>query len=55
MKKKQKVLAFIPVYNEENRISRVLERFGENVVDEIVVADDGSTDDTPEILQKFNR
>ena len=54
MDKKQKVLAFIPVYNEEKRIGSVLERFGENVVDEIVVVDDGSTDDTPKILQKFN-
>jgi translation initiation factor 2B subunit (eIF-2B alpha/beta/delta family) len=31
--KKQKILAFIPVYNEEKRIGNILEKFPENVVD----------------------
>lgn len=51
---KPKILAFIPVYNEEKRIGQVLERFPAGLVDEIIVADDGSTDNTPNILKKFN-
>lgn len=32
--KKQKILAFIPVYNEEKRIGNVLAKFPANAVDE---------------------
>ena len=51
---KQKILAFIPVYNEEKRIGGVLAKFPENVVDEVLVVDDGSTDDSLNIIKKFN-
>ena len=40
----------IPVYNEEDRIGGVLERFAPGLVDEVVVIDDGSTDATGSIL-----
>ncbi len=52
--KKQKILAFIPVYNEEKRIANVLAKFPENVVDEVLVVDDGSTDNSLNIIKKFN-
>ncbi len=52
-----RVIAFIPVYNEEEQISPLLERFRpvlENgVVHEVLAVDDGSMDRTPEILQKY--
>ncbi len=51
---KQKILAFMPVYNEEKRIGGVLEKFPRDIVDEIFVVDDGSTDDSLDIINKFN-
>jgi len=47
-----KVGAIIPVYNEKDRIGGVLERFAEGAVDAVVVVDDGSTDETPEIARR---
>jgi dolichol-phosphate mannosyltransferase len=44
--------AIIPVYNEQDRIGGVLERFAPGLVDEVVVIDDGSTDGTPAILAR---
>lgn len=52
--KKHKILAFIPVYNEEKRIGRVLGKFPDKVVDEILVVNDGSTDNTPNIIKEFD-
>ena len=52
--KKHKILAFIPVYNEEKRIGRVLEKFPDKVVDVILVVNDGSTDNTPNIIKEFD-
>jgi dolichol-phosphate mannosyltransferase len=50
-----RVLAFLPIYNEETQIGPLLERFEpvlrEGVVDEVLAVDDGSTDDTPEALR----
>jgi len=42
--------AIIPVYNEESHIGSVLEKFAPGLVNEVVVIDDGSTDNTSRIL-----
>ena len=52
--KDTKTLVIIPVYNEENRIKTVLERFREVRIDRVMVVDDGSTDTTPEVLRGFD-
>jgi UDP-N-acetylglucosamine---dolichyl-phosphate N-acetylglucosaminyltransferase len=51
MKKKGKVIAVVPAYNEEKRIAGVLREL-RKYVDEIRVSDDGSTDRTAEIAKK---
>lgn len=52
--KDPKTLVIIPVYNEENRIKTVLERFREVEVEKVLVVDDGSTDSTPDVLKSFH-
>lgn len=42
-----KIVAMIPAFNEHDKISRVVKRIPGDMVDEIVVVNDGSTDDTP--------
>ncbi|MFB6226542.1 MAG: glycosyltransferase family 2 protein [Candidatus Paceibacteria bacterium] len=44
-------LAVVPAYNEENSIGKVVKGLCQNV-DEVVVVDDGSTDQTGEIAQR---
>jgi dolichol-phosphate mannosyltransferase len=51
--KEFKTLVIIPVYNEENRIKTVLERFREVTVDKVLVINDGSTDSTPEVIKSY--
>jgi glycosyltransferase involved in cell wall biosynthesis len=53
-KSRLKISAIIPAYNEEGRISRVLEAVTSSpLLDEIVVVDDGSTDKTYEEAKSF--
>jgi dolichol-phosphate mannosyltransferase len=52
--KDSKTLVIIPVYNEENRIKTVLERFREVEVEKVLVVDDGSTDSTPDVFKSFD-
>ena len=49
-----KVTAVVPVYNEEKTVKGVLDALvSSDKIDEIIVVDDGSTDDTPNIIKKF--
>lgn len=51
-----KVAVIIPAYNEEERISVVLEAVMQtSVVNEVIVVNDGSTDRTAEVVQRFSR
>ena len=43
---KKSVAVVIPCYNEEGKIGRVIEKVLKDIVDEIIVIDDGSTDST---------
>ena len=46
---KEKIIVFIPMYNCESQIHRVLARFDESackIFDEILIVDNGSTDDS---------
>jgi dolichol-phosphate mannosyltransferase len=52
--KGDRTLVIIPVYNEENRIKTVLEKFREVEIDRVLVVDDGSTDATPDVLRNFD-
>lgn len=51
---KLKIAAIIPAFNEEGKISRVIRKIPRDLVDEIVVIDDGSTDATPEQIKQEN-
>lgn len=53
-KDKLKIAALIPVFNEENKINRVVSNVPKELVDEIVVIDDGSTDGTTKRLREGN-
>jgi dolichol-phosphate mannosyltransferase len=52
------VIAFLPVYNEEEQIGRLLERYRpvveKKIVHEVLAVDDGSTDRTSDILRQYD-
>jgi glycosyltransferase involved in cell wall biosynthesis len=54
--KKQKVIVFLPAYNEEESIKEVIEKiprsFDSRVIIEVLVIDDGSNDHTVEVARK---
>jgi len=53
---KKKVAALIPAYNAGRFIAGVIERILKNeIVDKVIVVDDGSTDDTAAIVSRFPR
>ena len=48
------VAAIVPAYNEALRIGKVLEPLSRTkVLKEIIVVDDGSTDETSQVVSKF--
>lgn len=54
--KKERVAAIVPSYNEAKRIENVLKTLSKTkILDEIIVIDDGSADNTEEIVKRFNK
>jgi dolichol-phosphate mannosyltransferase len=51
-KNDKRIIAIIPALNEEGKIGKVVAKFPENIVDEILVVDDGSTDSTAQEAKK---
>lgn len=45
------VVCVLPAWNEQTRIARVVEAVPRDMVDEVVVVDDGSSDQTPEVAE----
>jgi dolichol-phosphate mannosyltransferase len=45
------VIAIVPVFNEEAKIAKVVTRMPREIVDEVLVIDDGSTDGSAEIAR----
>lgn len=55
MIKYKKIIAIIPAYNEGNKTAQVVEKFPENLVDEILVVNDGSKDETRKAVEETRR
>jgi esterase/lipase len=52
--RREKVAAIVPAYNEGERIAAVLKTLTEtSLVDEVVVVDDGSVDNTADVVREF--
>ena len=45
------VIAIVPVFNEEAKIGKVVTRMPREIVDNVLVVDDGSTDDSAEVAR----
>lgn len=51
---KQKISCVVPVYNEGKRVDNVLSALvGHPLIDEVIVVNDGSSDDSEEVLKKI--
>ncbi|MCX7047035.1 MAG: glycosyltransferase family 39 protein [Candidatus Sumerlaeota bacterium] len=51
--KKVRTLVCIPVYNEKEKIKRLLDEFTFDAVDRVVLADDGSNDGTEDLIHQY--
>ena len=47
------IIAIVPAFNEEAKIGKVVGRMPRQVVDEVLVVDDGSTDHSAEVARSF--
>src|SRR5712691_2498770 len=47
------VIVIVPVFNEEAKIGKVVRRIPRQVVDEVLVVDDGSTDHSAEVTRSL--
>ena len=47
------IIAIVPVFNEEAKIGKVVGRMPRQVVDEVLIVDDGSTDHSAEVARSF--
>src|SRR5205823_2941168 len=47
----QRIIAIVPAYNEEQKISQVVARTPREIVDRLLVVDDGSTDRTAAVAR----
>jgi dolichol-phosphate mannosyltransferase len=54
MYKGKRVLLMMPALNEEGKIGQVLSKIPRNLVDEILVVNDGSTDNTVKEAKEYN-
>jgi dolichol-phosphate mannosyltransferase len=53
MYKGRRIVLVAPAYNEEQKIGEVVRRVPRDIVDTVLVVDDGSTDMTPNVAEKF--
>lgn len=51
--KKPKVVVVIPAYNSEKTIEEVYKKIPQELVDEVIIVDDGSKDHTVEVIKKL--
>lgn len=56
MTKKNKISCVVPIYNEGSRAGKVLKILSNHpLVDELIVVNDGSTDNSEEVIKKFKK
>lgn len=53
IKKEEKIIVVIPAYNSEKTLRDVYNKIPKNTVDQVVIADDGSKDNTIEVIKSL--